>query len=88
MSPSRAKPGPLTLPKPARTARSQPPRLKAAKPPRRAARPVARASRVEVVLGANDARWLDEFAASHEPPISSRAEALRRLIALARAKRR
>lgn len=86
MSESRAKPRPLSVPKPAKTVRHQPPRLNAAKPPRRAARPIAGASRVNVVLGAADARWLDEFAANHRPPISSRAEALRRLIAVMRAR--
>jgi hypothetical protein len=86
MSSSRAKPNPLSVPKPAKTVRQQPPRLNAAKPPKRAARPVAGASRVDLVLGAADARWLDEFAATHRPPISSRAEAVRRLIALMRAR--
>jgi hypothetical protein len=85
MSPSRAKPKPLSAPKPVKVVRQPPPRLNVAKSPRRAARPVAGASRVQVVLGAADARWLDEFAATHRPPISSRAEALRRLIALVRA---
>lgn len=85
MSPSRPKPAPLNAPKPRKTVRQPPPRLNAPKPPKRAARPIAGASHVDVVLGAADARWLDRFAATHRPPISSRAEALRRLIDLVRA---
>lgn len=85
--PRRVPAGPpkVEKPRPPRAQHARPARLNIQPPPRRVAKPLVGAARIQVTLGPADLAWLDAFAASHRPPITNRAEALRRVVALARA---
>ncbi len=83
-----ARPPKVEKPRPPRAQHARPAKLNIQPPPRRVARPLVGAARIQVTLGPADLAWLDAFAASHRPPITNRAEALRRVVALARAKPR